>query len=205
MNYLKRSLVITGILFIVIHFTLILIFCFSGYFTNFRLAGISIRYVFPVFNQNWRLFAPQPPLSNKYFYYRCVFDDDSNSPWIRSGVELLKKHKSFLFWNFGKQYYIAQSIPLELSYLDAAIKYQMKNEKINADSVLFERNKRIRKSEQYKKATAFFSDNAVQLFPKNKLKKINLLSVEYILPGIRNKNEKKTTETVIFPDIHFEK
>lgn len=205
MNYLKRSLVITGILFIVVHFTLILAFCFSDYVTNARLAGISIRYVFPVFNQNWRLFAPQPPLGNKYFYYRCVFEDESQSPWIRSGVSLLKKHKSFLFWNFGKQYYIAQSIPLELSYVDADIRSQIKNENINADSVLFERNKRIQKSEQYQKATAFLSDNAGQLFPKKKIKQLNLLSVEYILPGIRNKTGKKKIKIVIFPDVHFEK
>ncbi|MBI2268841.1 MAG: hypothetical protein HYU69_00630 [Bacteroidetes bacterium] len=201
---MKRYLFLTGATAVIIHFALILFFCFPQYSNYSHLLNISKRYVFPVFNQNWQMFAPEPPMGSRNLYYRCRFDNNNYSPWIDPGKSLLEKHQANRFWNYGKLFNIYESIHRELKYLDTNTDYGMKKDHTKPDSTQAERSRRIIKTPQYKMAFKYFSTQASAYFTDKKIKRIEFIYVASTFPPIENKTAKKKYELITFPTIDLE-
>ena len=201
---MKRFLTLAGIVILIIHFSFILIYCFPGQLVNRRLQAISGRYVFPVFNQNWQMFAPEPPLGTKRLYYRCRFDDSTMSAWIDPGKTHLLKLQSNRFWNYGKLFNIYESIQCGLKYTDTNVNYFMKQEQTDTAYHSSEYKKRMSETPYYLLAKKYFTDEARKLFKNKKIHTIEFMYVATTLPCIRNKGGVQTFETIIFPEISLE-
>lgn len=160
--------------------------------------------MFPVFNQNWQMFAPDPPKGDRNLYYRCRFGNNNYSPWINPGKSILKKHQANRFWNYGKLFNIYESIHRELKYLDSNIDYGIKKDRIKPDSIHAERSKRIIKTPQYKMAVKYFSAQAITSFKDRKIKSIEFMYVASTFPPIKNKAAEKEYQVIVFPTIDFE-
>ena len=74
-------------------------------------------YMYSVFNQNWKVFAPEPPLFSRKILYNCLFKDGQNTGWVNPGAEDLQHHISNRFGNYGKKYALYESIARELDGL----------------------------------------------------------------------------------------
>ena len=200
---MKRNLTLLGLSVLFIHFTLILIFCFSQFF-NPRVVGVATKYVFPLFNQNWRMFAPEPPLSSYKIYYRCRFETDRFSEWINPGKELLLQHQQNRFWNYGKQFNIYESIHRELKYIDTRVSYELDSARCYLPERISRRNQLIIASGQYKLAKKYFTEQSACVFPGRKIKQIDFMYVSATLSGINHKAGEKIYEVITFPIIDFE-
>jgi hypothetical protein len=200
-SHLKRYLLLLGITSLIIHFTLILVFCFQQHFSNSLLLKVSKKYVFPVFNQNWKMFAPEPPLSTRNLYYKCSFTDGSYSGWINPGTALLKKHQSNRFWNYGSLFIAYGGIHRELKYANDNLKYLLEKENIKPDSMLTAQRKEMIQTPQYKMAVSYFTNQAIQHFGDKQIDKIDFMYVASTLPSISNKTGNRTFEALIFPTI----
>ena len=115
--FLKRTLLVyTGILFLVLHFTITLIFCTQDKLDLPKLSYAANKYCYPLFIQNWKMFAPNPPTKNKKINYRFIYTDSTKSEWFNLGEGVLKKFQSNRFWNYGKQYNLNEATYVELVY-----------------------------------------------------------------------------------------
>lgn len=121
-------------LFIVIHFTFIIIYALPDSFSNPQFQSYTTAYVEPVFTQKWAMFAPCPTL-NGYTEVRYVFEEGDTSGWIRPTDEAKRMHD----WTKGLHYgelVLAESnliywLSLDLEYLDMREECSVPEEKMN--------------------------------------------------------------------------
>ncbi len=115
------------------------------------------RYINPIFTQNWRLFAPEPSLSDFKFWYRCRDEHKNWSPWIDPAASLLAKHKDNRLSYRGKLLYIYNNISTGLYNKAVNIGYRSDCQNINNDcetKILAE----IERTEEYALAKRYSSD-----------------------------------------------
>ena len=76
----------------------------------------------PWFHQDWKLFAPEPPMMDLYMYYKVQFEDSTWSEWQDPARPLIAKHQRNRF-GIDDRRYALHDISLRLLY-DDKIKYQ---------------------------------------------------------------------------------
>ena len=55
------------------------------------------RYIVPLFQQRWSLFAPDPPLRNVFLHFQCEQTGGKTSPWLDRASVLQHEHASYRF------------------------------------------------------------------------------------------------------------
>lgn len=87
-------------LFIVFHFSFIFFYAApEGVFSD-KVKKMATSYVYPVFRQNWSLFAPCPVINS---YTEIAFEfDNQQTDWIRVGRPFLKKHSFTRGLHYGE-------------------------------------------------------------------------------------------------------
>ncbi len=82
MNKHKKTAVIMGIfIFFGMHFLLTFNYISEGRYSNKILNKITSTYMLPLFHQNWKLFAPNPPLCQPKLLIRYSTDGHIFSSW----------------------------------------------------------------------------------------------------------------------------
>lgn len=184
-NYptLKRFLFLSGITAIFVHFTFIIFFCFPDYFGNSYLFNFSKKYTFPLFSQNWQLFAPEPPMAKHQLFYKCIFSDNSKSAWIKPAA--------------------SKSFQRELAYAIAEINQSIRNENDETKQISEVRNKKLKERPEFKKACGFFTAQALKKFVNKKPETILIMYITSRLPSIKNKAGTGSTEVIVFPEVNI--
>ena len=74
----------------------------------------SVQYVEPVFDQNWKLFAPDPPGADLRFSVQYVFSDGSTSDYCRPFEEVQHQHRLFRLIHTSKIRFLKETIAGEI-------------------------------------------------------------------------------------------
>jgi hypothetical protein len=110
-------------LFIVVHFTFIVIYAFPATISNPKLKAFARPYVEPIFTQTWGMFAPCPTV-NSTIEIKFYFEDDSTG-WVNPVADAANKH-SYLRGSHHGEIVLAASnlyywLSLDLAALDVSI------------------------------------------------------------------------------------
>jgi hypothetical protein len=117
-NKTYRKLAIGGLCILAIHFILIIIYNFSDFSENPNLLKqVAYRYVQPLFFQNFKLFAPDPPKSYREIYFRIEDANGNKSSWINPGKIDLEKHLKYRFTYHAKLRSAYDYISRNMEYL----------------------------------------------------------------------------------------
>ncbi|HEU4717766.1 MAG TPA: DUF5819 family protein [Bacteroidia bacterium] len=110
----KRILFLGGALIFLLHFFFTAAYSFPGLAGNRFLQRVTGHYMFPLFNQDWKIFAPDPPVFSKKLFYRAAFSDGTSSGWTDPGAELLEKHYRNRFGNCRDRFAIYEAMGREM-------------------------------------------------------------------------------------------
>lgn len=117
-NKTYRKLTIGGLFILAFHFLLVGIYNFSDLSKeNSIFERLAYRYVHPLFFQNFKLFAPDPPKSHREIYFRIEDSYGNKSNWINSGKKDLKIHSKFRFTHHAKLRAAYDYISRNMEYL----------------------------------------------------------------------------------------
>lgn len=187
---MKKTITIIGILILVLHFTLITLYSYNNLIPDSFLLKLSRHYTYPVFDQNFQLFAPNPPTCKQVLYYRCLNADTTYTNWINPGVDLLKQHHANRFGYAQKRYNIYESIHRQLLYAHESTNYLLNEHKLSNekyDSV-------INTLYQFQLAKKYFLSEANKTHKK--VQDIEFIAVSICLPN-------NDSTTITFPEIKF--
>lgn len=123
-------------LFFILHCTFSILYSFPQLIKNPYLQKSTALYIYPLFNQNWKIFAPEPPVYSKSLKYRCYKTNSGWSEWIDPGEELLKKHHTYRFSHHRKLYGIYESIIRNLDGIE--VDRKDKAEYVNAQNYVLD-------------------------------------------------------------------
>ncbi len=124
-----------ALLFVISHFTFIILYALPDAFSNARLKTYSTAYVEPIFTQKWSMFAPCPVIDG-HAEVRYVFNSDDSTVWLRP-----TEHAKFVHgWTKGLHYgelVLAESnliywLSLDIDYLNLEAEGIVADEKLNA-------------------------------------------------------------------------
>lgn len=111
----KKVITFFVLFFLVFHFTLTLLFN-----SPYKVPFLN-KYMIPLFDQNWRFFAPDPPMESRTLFFRYRKNEpDSWSTWINPGKSSQAKFDYNRFSYHGK-----------LVHLNASICYYLNAEAFN--------------------------------------------------------------------------
>lgn len=82
---------------LVAHFLATVVFLMPLSIVGVRFGSAAHRYIVPVFQQRWSLFAPDPPLQNVFLHFQCKQSDGAVSPWFDRASVLQEEHASYRF------------------------------------------------------------------------------------------------------------
>lgn len=117
-NKTYRKLAIGSLFIITCHFLLIAVYNFSDLSENpSLLKRAAYHYVQPLFFQNFKLFAPDPPKSYREIYFRIEDSYGNKSNWIKPGKEDLEMHSKFRFTYHAKLRAAYDYISRNMEYL----------------------------------------------------------------------------------------
>lgn len=117
-NKTYRKLTIGGLFILAFHFLLVSIYNFSDLSEeNSIFERFAYRYVHPLFFQNFKLFAPDPPKSHREIYFRIEDSYGNKSNWINPGREDLNIHSKFRFTHHAKLRAVYDYISRNMVYL----------------------------------------------------------------------------------------
>lgn len=106
MNQFKQASFIVVILIAFWHCIATVIYVSGGVFTSDNVNKVVGKYMLPWFQQDWKLFAPEPPMFDLYLYYKVQFEDGSWSDWSDPGRELIFEYQQNRFSTAGRRYAI---------------------------------------------------------------------------------------------------
>ncbi len=86
-------------IFIVSHFTIVILSILPANLTNETISKYSNAYTDPIFDQRWAMFAPCPTTESKLLV-KYYFENDSTG-WINPISETLVKHQTYRFTYHG--------------------------------------------------------------------------------------------------------
>lgn len=195
---MKRAVLVYSLLvLLVIHFFFILYFTFPNNKQDTFLFSVSTKYVHPVFTQNFRMFAPNPPLYTIKLFYRCTFSAGEKSEWVNPGAGTLKKFQNVRMGNYAQQYGIYESIYRELKYADY-LSWDLLDGNSLSKQEQFER---LKKDGRYKLANRYFTEKAKEHFPNKKITHIDFVCADVIIPDMNNKFIKPEYKFSTYPVI----
>lgn len=117
-NKTYRKLAIAGLCILACHFILIAIYNFTDLSEKSSVLSLAAhRYVQPLFFQNFKLFAPDPPKSHREIYFRIEDSNGNKSNWINPGKEDLAIHSKFRFTHHAKLRAAYDYISRNMEYL----------------------------------------------------------------------------------------
>ena len=87
--------------------------------------GYVFRYMEPLFEQHWQLFAPDPALFSMKFWYRCGDSRKKETPWLDPEERFLAEHQRWRLGPNGKITYIYSG--LARGYLNDYLKLAEKH------------------------------------------------------------------------------
>lgn len=117
-NKTYRKLAIGGLCILACHFILIAIYNFSNKSEKSSVLSLAAhRYVQPLFFQNFKLFAPDPPKSHREIYFRIEDSNGNKSNWINPGKKDLEIHSKFRFTYHAKLRAAYDYISRNMEYL----------------------------------------------------------------------------------------
>ena len=111
----RKGITIFLLVMFICHFSIIIVFLSETVPTN-STADRAIRaYINPVFFQNWKVFAPEPPTWKEKMY---VSYKSANlwSDWQDPGESLLRKHHMYRVTYHGVLYNIYKNIACDILY-----------------------------------------------------------------------------------------
>ncbi len=117
-NKTYRKLAIGGLCILICHFLLIAVYNFSDLSEKSSvLSRAAHHYVQPLFFQNFKLFAPDPPKSYREIYFRIEDNNGNKSNWINPGKKDLEIHSKFRFTHHAKLRAAYDYISRNMEYL----------------------------------------------------------------------------------------
>lgn len=130
-----------------------------------RINKVAIRYIIPLLEQNWALFAPNPSTSNIKFGYKCNFNGQGWTQIKDPCASILERHYSNRFGYSGKLYYICDSIIREVHNYLYSLKKEKDCEQKDA-ACIKELEETLNHSAQYRTAKRFVTDLCMLEAPK---------------------------------------
>lgn len=88
---------VLGLGWVTAHFAATLLHLAPTSLIGLSLGGVESAYIFPLFTQKWALFAPDPPLQNRSFHYKCVDTSGEETTWMGSLEGLTEQHQKHRF------------------------------------------------------------------------------------------------------------
>jgi len=95
LNQYKKKIGFAGLCLLVLHFAISFVYVMPEQFVPHKAHQLSKYYMLPAFQQNWNLFAPNPPNENKRLLFRSSEDGHNWSNWIDPKKDLLQKHYKY--------------------------------------------------------------------------------------------------------------
>lgn len=165
MKLYRKFLVVFGLLVITVHLSFTMLYNFEGLSKNITLRWVVFKYMFPVFNQNNKVFAPDPPFSKQYLTAQF---HTKNGTWQRvrnMQIPLLDRFYSNRLSSAGTELKIQDYVMLQLYNTHLLMDYykqKMERDSLSTDSTI---DSLMLKDEGYLLAIRYLS-NCVS---KNKL------------------------------------
>jgi len=92
---IKKWIVLAGFGWFSVHILISLFFSFSEIPVPPLGRTIIFRYMFPLLNQNFRVFAPDPPFYQSVMEMRFCKDGKAIGNWVNPGAETLKEFQAY--------------------------------------------------------------------------------------------------------------
>ncbi len=115
----KYQIYLTWILIFIffVHFLFTLIYATDGKYTSAPINKVTAKYMLPLFHQNWKLFAPDPPPCELKVLYRYHIENET-STWNYLSEDFIKKHHTYRISWHGKmlrmhEYYARNLISMQ--------------------------------------------------------------------------------------------
>ncbi|MDA7803912.1 hypothetical protein N8987_04985 [Crocinitomix sp.] len=89
-----------ALIFVVIHFGLIINFALPKEYNSQPIKSASSFYIEPIFTQSWSMFAPCPTIEGEV-EAKFYFEDDSTT-WVKTGENAKKMHALFRASHHGE-------------------------------------------------------------------------------------------------------
>jgi hypothetical protein len=109
----KKIVFIATTLFLGLHFLLTFLYCSPSELIGPRLSSYARYYTYPVFQQGWALFAPEPQQYGKTLEYRYRQDNEWQQ-WIVPAQRYYDGHVSKRHGADSEKYFLAQQTALYL-------------------------------------------------------------------------------------------
>mgnify|MGYP000201869384 CR=1 FL=1 len=176
-----------ALLFIVVHFGLIISYALPAKFSSTKLRSVAIPYVEPVFTQRWSMFAPCP-IIDATVEVKFYFENDSTS-WISPTENARKKHSWYRGTYHGELVLAESNLMYWLGLdLDAmGVK--------TGDSFPIERTSEFHKGYSYFKIKDYISGNARYLYGVNPTKGLIRCYIENVVT--------KETGVIVLPPFYY--
>ncbi|MEM9023736.1 MAG: DUF5819 family protein [Bacteroidota bacterium] len=110
----QKVIFLLGTAALVLHFIMTIIYVLPYEYRSGAWAKPVHYYMTPVFEQSWRLFAPEPPVKGYRFEYRVLDAKGNWSPWVDPGTELIAQHHRYRVSYHALAVEVYQSIPFNL-------------------------------------------------------------------------------------------
>lgn len=142
-----------------------------------QLAGYITSYVTPLWEQDWRMFAPEPSTSSLKMWHRYQTAEGEWSEWRDAAECSLRRHQENRFCSAGQFVCVHQSICRGVSSQAAVILKDLYDSPIPTQTVDREYRKRISKTEEFKLAVRYVTDlSRIEASNSNR----DLLAIEFL-------------------------
>lgn len=168
-----------------------------------QFKGYANSYLQKVFNQHWAFFAPEPPLTNNAFFYRCKFKGEDWNGWVDPGAILLKHHREQRLSYYGKLYVLFSEIGQGLSREAGNIDQELKCDKTKDLSCLKEFNSIISQTPEFHLAHRFTKDLCLKRKGVSDLSSLEKVEFKTIEAPIRDFDQRKIPESRSMADTAY--
>ncbi|MBV1858158.1 MAG: hypothetical protein KUG77_07070 [Nannocystaceae bacterium] len=92
-----RALTLVCSSVLILHFVATCVFLMPLSILGVHFGSTVNRYMVPLFQQRWSLFAPDPPLRNVFLHFQCEQENGEMSPWLDRASVLKQEHALYRF------------------------------------------------------------------------------------------------------------